>query len=82
MKAPSLITGFAALSLILISCSKTYTCHCVYKTDGSVSYQEDSKIEGKKDESEKKCADMNSTTTVPVGDSTYVNTIECELKNK
>ncbi len=65
----------------LASCSKSYNCHCVYKDNGTVSHEDDNKInEGSKDKSAESCAKMNSTSTTTLNGNTYTSTVECTLQ--
>jgi hypothetical protein len=82
MKKFILITlSTATIALGSMSCSKTYNCHCVYKTNGTVSHEDDNKInEGKKSKSEAKCNEMDNSTTTTLNGTTFVNTTECELQ--
>jgi hypothetical protein len=71
----------AVITLTAASCSKTYNCHCIYKSNGTTTNEEDYKInEGKKSKSEAKCNEMDSETTSVVGSTTFHNTTECTLQ--
>jgi hypothetical protein len=68
------------IALGSMSCSKSYNCHCVYKSNGTVTHEDDNKInEGKKEKSAAKCNEMDNTTTSTLNGTTFVNTTECEL---
>jgi cell division protein FtsL len=80
MKKLSIVISAFVLTLALTSCSKTYNCHCIYKTNGKVTHEDDHKIsEGKKEKSAAACNRMDSETVSTLNGVTYVNTAECEL---
>ncbi len=73
---------FAALVLAFAvsSCSKNYNCHCVYKSNGTVTHEDDTKIsENKQSAAKSSCDGMDASSTSTVGGTTFVNTTECEL---
>jgi hypothetical protein len=77
-----LVKGIAIvmMSATFMSCSKSYNCHCVYKTDGTITHEDDSKInEGSKSKSDASCKQQNNTTTSAVGGYTSTTSTECEL---
>jgi hypothetical protein len=83
MKAIKLFSILATGLIITTatSCSKTYNCHCVYKSNGTVTKEDDYQInEGKKSKSEAKCNEMDSETTQVVGSTSFYNTTECTLQ--
>ena len=82
MRSFYLLTAILSLSVSFSSCKKDYSCHCVFKTNGSVAYEEDSNVKGKEDDAIKKCDENDFSENVTVGDSTYLSTAECDVKNK
>jgi hypothetical protein len=80
MKNIILILSCVALFISATSCSKAYDCHCVYKTDGTVTHEDTHQVnEGKKEKSATSCNQGDATTTSTLNGNTYVNTTECEL---
>lgn len=79
-KTVCIALGALIITIAGSSCSKAYNCHCVYKTDGTVTHEDDNKInEGKKEKSAAKCNEMDHSSTTTLNGVTTVNTTECEL---
>lgn len=75
-----LFTVALVSATVLVSCSKQYNCHCVYKTNGEITNEMDNTIsEGSKEESAASCDQMDASSTSSVGGTTYVNTTECSI---
>jgi hypothetical protein len=54
----------------------------VYKSNGTITHEDDNKInEGKKEKSAAKCNEMDKTTTSTLNGTTFVTTTECELQD-
>lgn len=80
MKNVRFIAAAFVLAFAVSSCSKNYNCHCVYKTNGSVTHEDDTKIsENKQSAAKSSCDQMDASSTSTVSGSTVVNTTECEL---
>lgn len=80
MKKNVIILAALLLALGASSCSKSYNCHCVYSSNGTVTHTTDDKIsENKQSKAKASCDQMDATSTSTVGGVTYTNTTECEL---
>jgi hypothetical protein len=75
-----IITAAIALAFVTTSCSKSYNCHCIYKTNGSVTHEDDHSInEGKKEKTAASCNQGDNSYTTTLNGNTSVSTTECEL---
>jgi hypothetical protein len=79
-KSLFILSAVVTVSMGLTSCSKSYNCHCVYKTNGAITREDDSKInEGKREKSEAACNQGDSYNSVTLNGYTSVTETECTL---
>lgn len=79
-KSVCIVFAAVVLTTGLSSCSKSYNCHCVYKTNGAVTHEDDHKVnEGSKSKSAASCDQGDNSTTSTLNGTTVVTTTECDL---
>lgn len=80
MKKLLLALPFLAV-LSFSSCGKSYTCHCVYTSDGTTSHEDNTKInEGKKSKTQAACEKMSYSNSYEVGGQAHVDAASCTLQ--